>query len=406
MFDRTIPSSRSVFALILSLALFATRASAQCGPDGLDGGPCCAPTGVILPTFPSRMMDVDYICYDGCVPQSVTYCANIGPPLPIAGQGGVVQCGAYNIRIRLRFCGTNNFVWLGFVNAYYSRNWQASSIPGTLDLNVWRFVINGDFLPTTFLPNNPRERPPCLSTYTRVYFSGHIDYALNCTTGVWQAAFSLSHECDGIHHMPGSARPAPAGGLHPTRSYSIVGPGSTFTPMSVSPLRSDGPIVQQAMRWNNWALVPSACIFEEHAQGTLAAQNEFCFCFTPGPTQYVATQVNANGSCGSAVFPSPAGLFLQKRLGTWTSPTVFPGDQFLLFDVGYMMNRNGCTGLTTQEWFEGVETIRGFPAFDFAGLALAPEFEDLGTCNRSKTLPTVRIGAPHVCNFILNFNCP
>jgi hypothetical protein len=46
--------SRIALALGFTAALATVPASAQavCGPDNLDGGPCCAPAGVVLPSFP------------------------------------------------------------------------------------------------------------------------------------------------------------------------------------------------------------------------------------------------------------------------------------------------------------------------------------------------------------------
>src|SRR6185295_1512884 len=134
----------------------------------------------------------------------------------------------------LRICGTTNFVWLGLVNAFYTRNWQEMPVAGQV-LTVWRFAINGDMLPTTFTPPGPCDRPACLNTYARLYVSGYIDYALDCATNTWQVAFVLNHECDSIHHQPGFSRPAPASGLHPTRSFSIVCPGATFVPFAPAP---------------------------------------------------------------------------------------------------------------------------------------------------------------------------
>jgi hypothetical protein len=351
------------------------------------------------------MTDVRFICFDNCQPAlNNLYCANIGVPIPIQA-GGAFVCGAYNIRIRLKICGTNTFVWNGGVNAYYSRNWQESSVPGTINLTVYRFVVNGDFAPLPALPSSPCDRPGCLVQFSRVYFSGYIDYAFDCTTGGWQVAFALSHECDGVHHVPGTARPAPAAGFHPTRSYNMVAPGSTFA-VANTPPRSDGPIVQEAMRWNNFATLPLICNFEERVQGVFQAMNEFCLC-SPSPiNQYIDTAVSAFGGCGSSVTPSPLGPFFQKRIGRWTTTATYPGVEFVLFDFGWLATKNACTGTGSDQWYEGGETIRGYPAFDFAGNQLASEFEDLSSCRQSFANPAVRIGAPHVSEYILNFNLP
>jgi hypothetical protein len=400
--------SRSIFIpACLALAVAAPPAAAQCGPDGLDGGPCCAPTNAILPAFPSLTTDSLFICYDNCQTSLVkTYCAILGPPIPMT-VNGTTLCGVYNIRIRLVDCATGVGFWTGGVRAFYSRNWQESSAAGTVDLNVWRFVVNGDFSPTPLVPNTPCERPGCTVQYNRIYFSGHVDYALECATGNWKTAFALSHECDGIHHAPGTARPAPAIGLHPTRSFTMVGPGSTFVPAVTTVGQSNGPITNQAIRWNRWVATAPTCTFEERAQGIFQAQNPFCFCVTAALTpQYVPTLVQAIGSCGSTINPSGMGPFLQKRLGGWTNPAQFPGVEQLLFDFGWLLTVDGCTGTTSQEWYEGSETLKGFPALDFFGLPLDPQFEDLGSSNLSTTSAAVQIGAPHFSNVLLNFNLP
>jgi hypothetical protein len=393
---------------LVVLAVSAPRAAAQCGQaDGLDGGPCCAAAFAQIPQIPAFQTDARFICFDNCAPALNTlYCANLGPPIPM-GSGGAIVCGAYFIRLRLKVCGTTNFVWLGALNAMYSRNWLESSVPGTVNLTVWRFIVNGDFLPTASLPNTPCDKPGCTVQFTRVYFSGHVDYAYDCITNTWSVAFAINHECDGIHHQPGTARPAPASGFHPTRNFSIVGPGSTFAVASTGAIRSDGPINQQAIRWNNWGPAPVACTFEEPASGFFQAQNDVCFCATASPNlQYTFSNVSAFGACGSAINPVAGFPFLQKRIGAWTSATTFPGQEFVLFDVGRLGALKGCTGVNSIEWFEGSETIGGFPAYEFSGLALDPEFEDLGSANNSFTNPAVKIGAPHVSNCILNFNLP
>ena len=99
---------------------------------------------------PSR---ANWLCFDTCQTSlNVPYCANVGAPLPMKVNGQKL-CGAYTIRVRLRFCGTNSFVWLGGMNAFYTRNWQEMPSPGQI-LTVWRFAINGDMLPTNTTSNS------------------------------------------------------------------------------------------------------------------------------------------------------------------------------------------------------------------------------------------------------------
>jgi hypothetical protein len=405
-----LPRVLGSFALVGILALAATRAQAQCGPDGLAGGPCCTAAAANIPAIPAMQLDCRSICFNGCnVSQQSLDCVNLGPHVP-AMFGGAIQCGVYDLRFRVKICGTPTFLYNGVLKAFYSRTWNEFPVAGATPIQVWRFVVNGDLLPTAALTGICRK-PPCTNAgnFTRVYFSGYMDYAFDCASGAWSVAFAISHECDAIHHPPGSARP---GVFHPTRSYSIVGPGTGFVPANVGP-RSDGAITANALRWNPWTPAPAiGCLHEEPVTGSFLATNDFCYCVAAGPPQYANTIVNANGvvgACNSSVSPDPGGtLFIQKRIGGWTNPLVFPGQEFALFDFGYLRYANGCSTATppSREWFEGGETIGGYMAMQLTGVPLDPEFEDLGSCNNSKTNPAVRIGAPHISNYMMSFNLP
>lgn len=402
--------TRIGLALGLVAGAFALKADAQqCHiPDNLDFGPCCAPAAVNLPNIPQvGVQQGVWLCFDNCAPVlQRPFCVTIGKPQPVM-QAGVRICGEYNIRFQLKDCGTNLLHWTGGVRATYSRTWDEMSTAGAVPSTVWRFIINGDLVPTNNVPNTPCERPASLNVYSRLYVSGHIDYSLDCGTNTWSVAWSLNHECDSVHHSPLSARPAPAGGFDPGKSFSIVGPALGFMPVPNNTLISDGPITSGSLRWNNWAAAPSICTFREPANGNFVANNTYCLC---GPVtagaQNVDSFVQAQGNCGSSVSPSPTGRFTQKRIGVWTNPNAFPGVEHLLFDFGELRWQNACNGVGSIEWYEGAETIGGFPAIDNTGLLLGRQFEDLGSCNTSATNSSRRIGAPHVVYSILNFNLP
>ena len=387
------------------LAVATPPASAQCGPDGLNG-PCCTAAFATIPQIPGLQMDCRSICYNNCnVSQNFLDCINLGPLIP-ATSGGAVQCGVYDMRFRVKQCGTANFLYNGSMKAFFSRTWEEFPVAGATPIQVWRFIINGDLIPTPLLVGICR-RPACTTQYTRVYFSGYIDYAFDCNTGGWKAAFAVTHGCDGIHHRPGTARPAPALGFHATRSFAIVGPGTGFVASTAGPM-SDGAITSGSFRMNSWAPAPAAvCTTREPATGSFIAGNQYCFCNTAGSPQFINSTVGAGSACGSAVSPDPNMSFIQMRLGGWNVPTAFPGNEFALFDFGFLRYVNGCPApAATTEWFEGGETVGGFMAVDLTGVLLDPEFEDLGSCNNSPTSPAIKIGAPHISNFILNFNLP
>jgi hypothetical protein len=407
------PIMRSRFPLRIALAawlatcsLLAAPAAAQCQPDGLDQGPCCVAAFPALPQFPNTPLHgVRWLCFNNCsVAANASMCARIFPPVPKQFQGAFA-CGTFDIPIRLRQCGLNVGLWSGKLVGTYSRNWQEITGSGAA-LTVWRFVVNGDLTPTANVPNNPNLRPACQPSTQSVYFTGYVDYALDCNANTWQVAWMLTHECDAVHHAPGTARPAPAGGYHPGRSFTIVGPSAGFSVSPTNPLISNGPVVQGAFRRNVW-LAPNSCTFEEPVtNGSLGPVGDTCFCNTAGALQYSMGSLFALGTCGTQLVPNPNANFNQKRIGTWTNGGVFPGVETLLFDFGPLDYLDGCTGVQTQEWFEGVETIGGYSAVDFNGLPLGRQFEDLTSCNTSPSAPAPLIGAPHAVNQIVNLNLP
>lgn len=395
-----------VFVVLLTNA--SPPASSQCGPDGLDGGNCCSPSGVVLPDLPSKRSDVRWLCFRFCqLVKNFEYCADLGKPVPATGPAGSALCGVFDISVRLRTCVLPLKVfWNGNLRAYYSRTWSESTVAGAPNLQVWRFLVNGDLIPTSQV-TGISFLPDCSLSFNGVYFSGYIDYAYDCVIGNWKVAFAFSHECDAIHHAPGTARPAAGGGFHPSRSFSIVGPGSTFVPAVAGP-RSDGTPTNLSFRKNDWSLPSSVCLLRDNASpiGYFDPQNEFCTCVAGAAGQYISTAVELNGLCARARPSFTGELLVQKRIGSWTDATKFPGNEFVLFDFGYLNYFDLCGGMITEEWFEGVETVGGFPAVDFNGLPLGPEFEDLGSSNTSFLNTAPRIGAPHVCDHILNVNLP
>ena len=75
-------------------------------------------------------------------------------------------------------------------------------------------------------------------------------------------------------------------------------------------------------------------------------------------------------------------------------------------DMGDMTYTNGCTGVNSIEWFEGVATVGGFPAQQYAPPVLGTQFVDLGSCNRSPTNMARRVGVPHITQYIASVDIP
>ncbi len=386
---------------------------AQCVTDGLEIPPCCTPASVTLPVFPAISDSSKFVSFKGCTTQiDQNLCVDIDAPIP-ANSGGVI-CGLYLIKYKVKLCGSGTVLWKGTMRAQYSRNWQETDSSG-LTLGVWRFLLNGDFRPTTFLLGSTSSSnviPPCQASFGgRVYVAGYIDYAFDCTNLTWSAAWAFNHDCDSIHHPSGSARPAPAGGFHPTRSYTFLGPGTSFVVDPVGTPVGAGAIVQEAARWNDWSSLPNICTGEEPVStGLMQFVRQFCPCNpVPGANaQYDETEFRFNGACGTSgqtLLPQVV-PFLQKRIGSWVVPATFPGQEALSIDMGNMNYDNGCTGISSVEFFEGVTTVGGFPAFTYTLTPLGRQAVDLGSSNRNPVNLIRQVGKPHVSQYILNMNAP
>ena len=391
----------------------ASTARAQCLlPDGLDVIPCCTPTSAALPTFPGITDTSKYIGWRDCAAQiNQNLCVAFQPPRPVF-QAGAVVCGLYTIKMQVMTC-PGRVLWTSTLRAHYSRQWVERH-PGGQLIGVWRLLLNGDLVPSSFLlsqppGSNPAVVPTCFGPFHQVFFSGYIDYALDCSTNTWSIAWAINHDCDMIHHGPGSARPAPAAGFHPNRSFTFLGPSVGFVVDPVTPPRANGPVMGESARWNDWASLPAICRTEEALNGTVQALADFCPCSTaPVNAQYTDSLLNAGGSCGTGIVTPPpaAAHLLHKRIGIWTNPVVYPGPEFLVLNFAEILYTNGCTGVTTQERFEGVTSEDGFFALDYAGNALLKKFTDLGSCNKNPGNMARVVGVPYVTQYVIAANTP
>ncbi len=403
----------SILAIFVVTAIPSRQALAQCVTDGLEIPPCCTPATATLPVFPVISDSSKFICFKDCFTQvDQNLCVDIDAPVP-ANSGGVI-CGIYVIKFKIKLCGSGQILWRGTMRAQYSRNWMETDVSGNA-IGVWRFLLNGDFRPTTFLlgsTSSPNVIPPCQSSFGgRVYMAGYIDYAFDCTSLTWTSAWALNHDCDSIHHPSGSARPAPAGGFHATRSYTFLGPGTSFLVDPSFTPTGTGPVIQEAARKNDWAALPNICLGEEPVStGGLTIIRQYCPCnLVPGVVaQYDETDLRFNGACGSNGFTLvPAVVpFLQKRIGSWIVPGTFPGQEDLNIDMGNIEYQDGCTGTFSTEFFEGVTTIGGYPSVTYGAVPLGRQAIDLGSSNRNPANLVRQVGRPHVTQYLLNLNSP
>ncbi len=355
---------------VLFLASFGlSRAEAQClTPDNLDVGGVCGNTSTFVPQrgFAQPTMA---ICFDNCaVSATANYQAKWGPALPFnlgSPPGTVPSCGWYQSSVQI--VNGSALQWTGTLHMSYSRTWLEAVVPGTVS-QVWRYLVNGD-LKTPSTSGFPCGTPSCAASFLgRVRFTGYIDYVRDCTSGVVSQAWMLMHACDGIDHAPGFPR---AGSFHPNRSFALVGPSFGFSPGTGATLEA-GPVSQEGMRaWDVLAL-PARCKTEEPLLGgAFNPMAPVCMCAT-GPAAWHQAQFVLGGAFGATLNPFPGSdPFRSFPIGSWTIPTVYPGVE----EVRYNTNEGQwveCTGAGRQEYYFGVTTAGGFPAFSFNGASTPP----------------------------------
>lgn len=397
----------------IGLATFAPgRADAQCiGPDNMDFiGQCCVQSQPNLPQFPQIKQDIQYISWRNCaVVKRRGLCVDIGVPVPHMLPGGVpAGCGVFDIPWRTRTCGAaQRDVFTGVLIGTYARTWMEDTdgVQG-VDTQVWRILINGDLKASQFLLNQfglNAHIPQCLHDFgDLVYWYGYIDYRLNCQANVWKVEWMLDHECDRYHHNPDSGRPAPAVGYHPDRTYTFVGP-SLFVPTIAIPAAL-GPLVQENTRTLLYvsATAPVICFRDDPIRdGFMEVIQNVCLCAAGAP-QYAISNFFGNTVCQSSWGPGPeTKVYAQKRMGFYPDAAGNPF-KFVILQQGDRTFADACLGLIQPEYFEGVSTIGGFPAFTFQGGPLVPlgrTFIDIGSSNNEVCMKIKAI--PHVvCKLI------
>jgi hypothetical protein len=403
--------ARKLFAAsCFMLALVVPRLGAQCAPsDGLDGGPCCAPAPLQVPR-PKFQQQALGICWQNCnVSATATYVADWTALQPGFGPGSVAPCGWFTTNVELK---SGTIVrWRGKLNATYARTWLEIDGAGNT-YHVWRFLLNGDLHATSAAGPIPCPVPPCAPAFqNRVRFTGYVDYARNCSANAFQFAWMLSHVCDSIDHDPSYAR---GGAFHPDRSYTFVGPATGFVPGPLQPIEAGATPFESLRRWRVppvGATGPVQCEFEERlATASLNPLSNFCLC-AGGPTQqWVLSDLQVLGACGTNVQGGGAGLpYLSMGIGAWTIPGTFPGQESLRWNTGLYLYSDPCNGAVLDEFFFGVTTMGGYSAFQYLasgpGPALPPKFVDQAN---SKLFPTGNLtrNVPFGSDHVLNLNFP
>jgi len=406
-----IPSR--LVALWFALVAAAPAALAQCPtPDGLDGGACWGPATAVIPEFAGAEQTGVRITWRNCAVEDMAQLrARWGRFRPAERPGIPPLCAVFVARLDLFEPLSGALAWTGAMRLWYSRTWLETTAEGR-DLQVWRYLVNGDLAPRVGAGTPPVGIPPCESAFgNKVQFTGHIDVARNCPSGPTFIAWSLEHGCDGLAHVGGFPR---AGAFHADRSYSIVGPAAGFVPSGALASES-GVAAYEAIRpldLSKVTQVPASgdvCLFEERMEGAIVTpQGDFCPCpDSTGATQYRQSTVDFRSICGttmSVVGGFPDGL-VSKSIGSWTDASTFPGEESLLANVGGYRVVEPCRPRDQFQIFYGVTTHGGFEPRSISGGFLPRTFIDQGNALKFPAFTPI-MNQKYVTDVILNANLP
>jgi len=353
------------------------------------------------PTPPPFSQDSFFICWRNCDVDNFSNCRAVWD----ASFSTLGNCK--NIRQRLKLIDAAGVVkWRGVLNVQYSRTWLETDSAGN-DMQVWRYLVNGDLKPTLGIPGSCAIPPCAAQNNNKVRFTGYRDFVKTCGANVKQHAWMLTHGCDIIDHAPGFPR---AGSFHPDRNYTIVGPSAGFAIGPIQPIASGGTASEAVRRVRLPAAgVVGGCEYEEQIDCGLQPQQELCVCgFPNAPPQWAVSDLGLGGACGTTV-TSPGGPYLPGYLsmgiGSWIDPTKYPGIEALRFSAGGYDYFDPCDGLTRQEVFFGVTTLGGFPAASInssgVGSPLPQTFID--QCSSKRGAATI-MNTPFRSDHFLNLN--
>ena len=373
---------RTTLASLAGLLALQLPAAAQCPlPDQLDG-PCCTAAQPQFPRLTSFSHEAKSICWLNCDVESVDDCIaewrfpNTTVPYPCRIDTAVLRM----------LDAAGNIKWRGRLRAQYSRTWLELDSAAGVELQVWRFLLNGDMRPSP--GPDPCPVPPSAAAHNnRVKFTGYIDIARDCSTGQRSYAWMLTHACDAIDHVAGFPR---GGVFQPDRSYTFVGPGAGFVVTPFVPGEGGGSPIGAVRRVTRIpGTVGLTCEVRERVDHFLQPVNQFCVC-AGGVPQWQLSNVQIGGACGSGAFSQNTLLpgFFSMGIGFWTDPTTYPGEEALRWNAAGYQYLDGCENIDREEVFFGVTTVAGYTAFDintFGGAPLPPTFIDQGNAQRNGT---------------------
>lgn len=406
--------ARLLTAAAVSLLAFAPAALAQCpAPDGLDGGACWGAASATLPEFTGAEQDALRITWRNCAVEDATgYRARWGRFRPAQRPTIPTLCSVYVARLELFETAGGSLAFTGALRVFYSRTWLETTEEGR-ELQVWRYLLNGDLAPRAGAGTPPVGIPPCEGAFgNKVQFTGYIDVARHCPSGPTLIAWSLNHDCDALSHVGGFPR---GGSFHADRSYTIVGPAAGFVPSNALASES-GSSSAEAIRpldlISKVTGTPASgdiCLFEEPMDSaTVTPLGDFCPCpDSTAAVQYRQSSVDVRSLCGTVLVSAggfPDGL-VSKSIGSWTDSSSFPGAESLLSSVGGYRTIEPCRPRDEFQVFYGVTTRGGYEARTLGGGLLPRTFVDQGNALRFPDFTPV-MNLKFVTDVIVNANLP
>jgi hypothetical protein len=392
---------------VLALGVQAPALSSTFAPDNLDG-PCCAPTTLTLPAFPSTTLTSRYICWQGCQG------GLNGAVRVVMVPNTTAACGIYFLNVTVTNLPGTFTLWTGNLVMTYSRTFAEASVPGNPpDTQVWRFIVNGDLQPSaaliTSFGGNACVVAPCVATYNRFHVQGYIDYAQDCDTGTFQIAYALDHDCDPYEH--GNVFTFRPGAFHPNRSYSWVGPNAGFVINTTTPGIS-GTATCDALRNFDFTMpLPDICQFEQPgATALISTDTEYCPCSSLDG-QYKVQRMMVSSACGTVGETSPVDVWpglVTKALGFWTNPAAYPYRESVHIERGFKSYTDGCDGVDYRPYFIGVQTQNGSEVYKIDGSGgttpVSNSLIDLGNATWPGTASNPRIGRLSISDRMIQLN--
>jgi len=402
---------KTIAASLLGIAALQLTAEAQCPvPDGLDGGPCCALAQPNVPIPKAFRQETMQICWLDCDVEQVDICRAEWS----LGTTNLSPCAIRKMELKIKDAA-GAIKWRGRMNVQYSRTWLEIDATGA-QVQVWRYLANGDLRPTANTGPSPCPVPPCAGQFNgRVKYTGYIDMAKPCQTGPVanqgrSFAWMLTHACDEIDHHAAFPR---GGGFHPNRSYTFVGPAAGFIPTPGQPIEM-GSSSLEAIRRVDLSTGTPMCEYEEQIGFNMQPLQEFCLCAgpVPGQNQWVVSQFDLGGFCGTDIHSGGPYLpgYFSMAIGTWTDPTTYPGIEGLRWNYAGNDYQDPCVGLARPEAFYGVTTLRGNEAHTIPSVAGIPSvplpLTFIDQCNALRSGATFMNVPWKKSDHFLNLNLP